>query len=113
MLDRVRYTRTIGWAAAGTALCFTLAAPSTGVNAATAVPPGAAVTQQFVLTMANNEVTAAQHKDHYAYISKERSDRTGGHLWTEKVVETNAGKIRFLLEEDGEYLVLETERRAM
>src|ERR1700733_8661004 len=92
MLDRVSYTRTIGWAAAGTALCFTLAAPS------------AAVTQQFVLTMANNEVTAAQHKDHYAYISKERSDRTGGHLWTEKVVETNAGKIRFLLAEDGQPL---------
>jgi hypothetical protein len=104
MLDRVGYNRTIGWAAAGTALCFTLAAPSTGVSAATAVPPGAAATQQLVLTMANNEVTAALHKDHYAYLSKERSDRTGGHLWTEKVVETNVGKIRFLLAEDGQPL---------
>ncbi len=109
MLDRVRYNRTIGWAAVGTALCFALASPSTGVSAATAVPPGAAATQQLVLTMANNEVTAAQHKDHNAYLSKERSDRTGGHLWMEKVVETNAGKIRFLLDEDGHPLSPERE----
>jgi hypothetical protein len=54
--------------------------------------------------MLNSEITAAEHKDHYAYLSQERSDRTGGHLWTERVVETNAGKIRFLLEEDGKPL---------
>jgi hypothetical protein len=54
--------------------------------------------------MLANEDTAALHKDHYAYLSKERSDRTGGHLWTEKVVETNAGKLRMLLEEDGQPL---------
>ena len=59
--------------------------------------------------MMANEDAGAQHKDHYAYISKERSDRTGGHLWTEKVVETNAGKIRFLLEEDGQPLNAERE----
>jgi hypothetical protein len=54
--------------------------------------------------MLTNEDVAAQHKDHYAYLSKERSDRTGGHLWTEKVVETNEGKLRMLLEEDGQPL---------
>ena len=54
--------------------------------------------------MLNNENLAALQKDHYAYLSKERSDRTGGRLWTEKVVETNAGKIRMLLEEDGQSL---------
>jgi hypothetical protein len=51
--------------------------------------------------MIANEDAAAQHVDHYAYLSQERSDRTGGHLWTEKVVETNAGKVRMLLAEDG------------
>jgi hypothetical protein len=56
----------------------------------------------MVTTMLNNELVAAQHRDHYEYISKERSERTGGHLWTEKVVETNVGKIRFLLEVDGQ-----------
>jgi hypothetical protein len=63
----------------------------------------------MVTSMLNNELTAAQHKDHYAYISKERSERTGGHLWTEKVVETNVGKIRMLLEEDGQPLSPERE----
>jgi hypothetical protein len=46
----------------------------------------------------SNEELAGLHRDHYAYLSKERSDRTGGHLWTEKVVETN------LLAEDGQPL---------
>jgi hypothetical protein len=57
-----------------------------------------------VTAMLANEALAAQHKDHYAYISKERSERTGGHLWTEKVVETDAGKVRMLLAEDGQPL---------
>ncbi|HEX3570976.1 MAG TPA: hypothetical protein VHU44_09140 [Acidobacteriaceae bacterium] len=52
-------------------------------------------------TMLTNERSASQHRSEYAYVSHERSDRTGGHLWTEKVVETPVGKIRFLLDEDG------------
>jgi hypothetical protein len=51
--------------------------------------------------MLANERAASQRRSEYAYISRERSDRTGGHLWTEKVVETPLGKIRFLLTEDG------------
>ena len=54
-----------------------------------------------VESMLINEKSAAQNRSEYAYISRERSDRTGGHLWTEKVVETPTGKIRFLVEEDG------------
>ena len=54
--------------------------------------------------MVVNEQTAEQHRDHYMYLSKERSDRTGGHLWTERVVETDAGKVRLLLAEDGQPL---------
>jgi hypothetical protein len=65
-------------------------------------PPGSA--KQIVSTVMANEDLAALHKDHYAYLSQERSERTGGHLWTEKVVETNAGKLRMLLAEDGQPL---------
>ena len=41
------------------------------------------------------------HTDRYEYIAQERSDRTGGHLWTERVVELPAGRVRLLLAEDG------------
>lgn len=57
--------------------------------------------KHLIDTMLANERVANQHRSEYAYISRERSDRTGGHLWTEKVVETPVGKIRFLLAEDG------------
>lgn len=59
--------------------------------------------------MMANEDVAAKHRDHFAYVSRERSERTGGHVWTEKVVETNFGKIRFLKEEDGTPLTPERE----
>jgi hypothetical protein len=83
------------------------ASPSRVASAAYDVPlqPGSA--KQIVTTVMANEELAGLHRDHYAYLSKERSDRTGGHLWTEKVVETNAGKVRFLLEEDGQQLSAE------
>ena len=64
--------------------------------------PGSA--KLMVATVMANEEQAGLHRDHYAYLSKERSDRTGGHVWLEKVVETNAGKVRFLLAEDGQPL---------
>jgi hypothetical protein len=102
--NKVMNGRTVSWVAAGSALCLTLSWPLSGVNAANAVSPEDSATRQMVNTMLNHELTAAQHRDHYAYLSRERSDRTGGHLWTEKVVETNAGKIRMLLEEDGQPL---------
>jgi hypothetical protein len=85
-------------------LSLLLTAPLRGVGAGTDVPKGADTARQDVATMLANESLAAQHKDHYAYLSKERSERTGGHLWTEKVVETDAGKVRMLLAEDGQQL---------
>ena len=57
-----------------------------------------------VHTMIAREADAAQHKTTYSFVSFERSDRTGGHLWKEKVVETHQGRVRFLLEEDGKPL---------
>jgi hypothetical protein len=80
-----------------------LALPTNHVRAAD-VPHTSDIAIQLITNMMNNENSAAQHKFPYSYISKERSDRTGGHLWTEKVVETNAGKIRMLLAEDGQPL---------
>ena len=95
--------RAMGWAAVS-ALCLALSSSLPRVDAATAESPANVAARQLVTVMLNSEIAAAEHKDHYAYLSQERSDRTGGHLWTEKVVETNAGKIRFLLEEDGKPL---------
>jgi hypothetical protein len=91
--------------AASSSICLlsVLAWPSQRARAAADVPRESA-TKQMVATMMANENTAALHRDHYVYLSKERSDRTGGHLWTEKVVETNVGKIRMLLAEDGQPL---------
>jgi hypothetical protein len=81
-------------------LCLALAWPARIVRAAADVPQSPSA-KQIVATMLSNEDAAAQHRDHYFYLSQERSDRTGGHLWMEKVVETDAGKVRILLAEDG------------
>jgi hypothetical protein len=51
--------------------------------------------------MVARENDEAAHHDRYEFISTERSDRTGGHLWTEQVVETQSGSVRELLAEDG------------
>jgi hypothetical protein len=85
-------------------LCLALAWPLAGVHADAGPPQQSLAAKQLISTMVANEITAALHKDHYAYISKERSERTGEHLWTEKIVETNAGKLRMLIEEDGQPL---------
>jgi hypothetical protein len=58
----------------------------------------------IVETMVAHENEAELHRDHYLYLSEERSDRTGGHLWTERVAETTAGKVRMLVAEDGQRL---------
>ncbi len=56
---------------------------------------------EIVRVLVEHERTASEHRGLYTYVSKERSDRTGGHLWTERVAETREGKVRFLLAEDG------------
>jgi hypothetical protein len=99
-----RRSAAIGCVAACAALFVALAWPLHTAAAAADVPQGSTSALQTVTTLVANEDLAAKHKDHYSYLSKERSDRTNGHLWTEKVVETDAGKIRFLLAEDGQPL---------
>ena len=60
--------------------------------------------RRIVDTMLAHEGDPAEHRINYMYLSEERSERTGGHLWTERVVETGLGKVRLLLAEDGKPL---------
>jgi hypothetical protein len=60
--------------------------------------------RQVVDAMLEHEFTAEKSLRMFLYVSEERSDRTGGHLWTERVAETQAGKIRMLIAEDGQPL---------
>ena len=56
--------------------------------------------KDVVNQMLAQERDATAHKDNFMYVSNERSERTGGHLWTERVVETPSGRVRFLLAVD-------------
>jgi hypothetical protein len=60
--------------------------------------------RRIVDTMLTHEGDPAEHRLRYMYLSEERSERTGGHVWLERVVETPAGKVRLLLAEDGKPL---------
>ena len=60
--------------------------------------------RRIVDAMLNHEGDPAEHRLKYMYLSEERSERTGGHLWTERVIETPMGKVRLLLAEDGKPL---------
>jgi hypothetical protein len=60
--------------------------------------------RRIVDTMLSHEGDPAEHQFKYMYLSEERSERTGGHLWTEQVVETSKGKVRLLVAEDGKPL---------
>ncbi len=84
----MRMVKAAGW------LCLAILA--SGVASAQADPTGSTIATLLV-----HEREAGGHKGLFQYISRERSDRTGGHLWTEKVVETRLGKVRMLIAEDG------------
>ncbi len=71
--------------------------------------PAATSAKQIVQTMTANEHKAAEHKSHFAYVSQERSDRTHGQMWTERVVETPAGPVRERLAVDGAAMNAEQE----
>ena len=57
-----------------------------------------------IATLVQHEDEASRHRGHYTYVSEERSERTGGHLWVERVAETNWGKVRYLVSADGQPL---------
>jgi hypothetical protein len=56
--------------------------------------------QALLGAMVAQEMNSAAHHERYEYLSVERSERTGGHEWKERVVETGAGKVRLLLAVD-------------
>jgi hypothetical protein len=60
--------------------------------------------RQFILTLAAHEKAAADRQGHFFYIANERSERTGGHLWTERIAESKSGRVRLVLAEDGKPL---------
>jgi hypothetical protein len=60
--------------------------------------------------MIEKEHEGSLHKPSFSYVSVERSDRTGGHEWTERVIELSEGKIRDLTLEDGKPLSEERRR---
>jgi hypothetical protein len=59
---------------------------------------------ELVKRMEQAEGAAQNERQNFMYRSKERSVRTGGHLWEELVVETNEGRMRRLLAVDGKPL---------
>ena len=63
-----------------------------------------------VTRMAENERAARVAKKRFSYLLQERSPRTGGHLWTERVVEVDDGPVRRLLRVDGQPLSREAAR---
>lgn len=92
-------------------LCFLAACPSRCAGATSDLPSESTSPRQIVATLLANEDAASRHRDHYMYLSEERSDRTGGHLWKEMAVETSAGMIRMLIAEDGKPLSPERRER--
>jgi len=79
--------------------------PGTRVWAADVAGAGASGSAKaLVQRMLAVEDAEALRKGRYAYLSQERSERTGGRLWTERVVETSVGKLRRLIAEDGQAL---------
>ena len=70
-------------------------APAQGVGGASLTPV------QLVQAMVAHEDTGVSHNDRYVFLSTERSERTGGHLWTERVAWIAGGNVRLLLAVDG------------
>jgi hypothetical protein len=58
--------------------------------------------QALIAALIENERQAMLTRERYTYLSNERSDRTGGHMWTEHVVETAQGRVRLLTAVDGQ-----------
>jgi len=60
--------------------------------------------KDLIALVVSHEDEASKYRGHYMYLSVERSERTGGHEWTEWVAETPVGKVKYLVAEDGKPL---------
>ena len=83
--------------------------PAVGLGQQTMVSANPPTPLQVVSAMIAHEDDNSAHKDTYEFLSKERSARTGGRVWTERVVETSFGRVRFLLAVEGKPLSAEQE----
>jgi hypothetical protein len=104
--ERFGVWKHLGWRLVLVALVF----PGVGFGqngAMVSVNPPTAL--QVVNAMIAHEEDNSAHKDTYEFLSKERSARTGGQVWTERVVETSFGRVRYLLAVDGKPLTAEQE----
>lgn len=95
--ERAGWWRHLGWQLLLVALLF----PGAGFGQAV---DGVLTPLAVVKAMIAHEDDNAAHRDQYEFLSVERSDRTGQHVWMERVVETPFGRVRFLLEVDGKPL---------
>ncbi len=85
------------------------AAPAAAASGTVQVGAAAMSAQEMMTSLIAHEQESMERRNRYTYMSTERSDRTGGHAWTERVVETPQGKIRRLLAVDGVPLTAEQE----
>ena len=82
-------------------LAIVAAAVLSAVVAGGAQGAAAQSAQDWMSTMLAHENAATGERGRYLYLNVERSERTGGHVWTEWVAETDWGKVRYLVQEDG------------
>jgi hypothetical protein len=68
---------------------------------------------KVIQAVVSHEREAEMRRDYFSYISEEESQRTKGHHWMEKVVESADGKIRRLIAEDGKPLGMERSSKEM
>lgn len=110
LLKSIRW-RTFPWAASyssnavGIAATLLLAAalpPALCAQAPSTQPALQAVTLMASHEIADHKKTQLSHA--FRFLSVERSSRTGGHLWTEEVVEVDGGLLRRLIDIDGKPL---------
>ena len=98
------------WKHVGWRLLLTAALlPGVGFGQQTTVSANPPTALEVVNGMIAHEDDTTAHKDTYEFLSKERSARTGGQVWTERVVETSFGRVRYLLAVDGKPLNAEQE----
>jgi len=95
----------VGWRA----LLALVLVQGVGFGQATMVSANPPTALQVVNAMIAHEDDNSAHKDTYEFLSVERSVRTGGQVWTERVVETAFGRVRYLLAVDGKPLNAEQE----
>ena len=66
---------------------------------------------ELVRAMVAHEDDEAAQRQVYEYLSKERSERTDGQMWTERVVQTTVGRVRLLLAVNGRPLDAEAQQK--